>query len=719
MRDIITLPTEVASGRLAVLFANLQAALALAEHREMSEAQLKDITHRYIGSAAQDPDSSPHDEPAIARVGLRLQIAALQRAIDASQPILALLRQVGDLESLRQKWQKAHHRHELLLRAAEAVQQFIKFPDIVRHQVEGLLDALETRTQQWLDRLYRPHYVGGPAYCGLDPGQSHGVGLFAGIGALRVRAHEVMNASQLRACVWAFVFSLWERIRDREGAIDALLLDDPQTHFDPINVENLAAAIPELVRAGMAPMITSNDHRFIAAVRDKLPKVSTHQPSWTALQISPVSSSRLTASFGPSVEELLERRNTWGADVNDAYKAQQFVERVRLHIENRLWDLLASDPVLMYKPTLADLLGHLGNARKSGEQPFNEPPFERLLAMKVLRNDARFYAIINQAHHDLRNVTPEDAVTVDSAFDEVDRTLRSCSAAYARFMGRLTREDEELFFAEPPPIPATISLDDRQIPILGDFSARTYGNALATETEPQLFSFASLGDVALFAIRGASLGILALPGQILMVSPSRQPKGGDPVIALHGGNVLARRYHPDQADQARITLVCDLSGSERVAPALSAPRSKVRVMPVVGILYDNVGRTGSDEAQHVNSSQILDKHLVAARIIDDSGYPVIRNGDVVLLEVMDIPSETKLNHLKGEMVALVAERHGEQFAYLKRVGDSIQPSLRLFENVGSHGDSLAVWTSGPPPHLKGETLILQRIWHVHGVLRMS
>jgi hypothetical protein len=80
--------------------------------------------------------------------------------------------------------------------------------------------------------------------------------LRAGIGDMQVPAHRIMNASLLRARVWAFVFSLWERFRSNIGGIDCMLLDDPQAHFDPINAENLAAAIPQMPANGMRPLIT-------------------------------------------------------------------------------------------------------------------------------------------------------------------------------------------------------------------------------------------------------------------------------------------------------------------------------------------------------------------------------------------------------------------------------------------------------------------------------
>jgi hypothetical protein len=656
-------------------------------------------------------------EYAVNRAPMRQQIASLRQGIEAAAPLLSLLRQLEDLEKTRKQWQAAEGRRLLLLRASVAATKFMRFPDLVHHQVAGLIQDLEAKTKEWLERIYKPHYIGGPAYVGIDPSQERGVGLHAGMGHLGVPAHQVMNSSQLRACVWAFLFSLWERIRERSGGLNVMLLDDPQTQFDPINIENLAASVTRMVSSGMTPIITSNDSRFIAAIRDKLPRVSTGLPSWTTLQMSPISSSRLTATLSPSVEEVFERRDACVADENDIAKAQEFVGRVRVHIENRLWDLLASDPMLIYRPTLTDLIGFLSNARNSGERPFNEEPFRKLLALNALKPTAPFYKIINKAHHDLRNVTPQEAQEIILPLDEVHRLVRSCTAAYARFMGRLTREDEELFYAEPPSLPTPVRVIDKEVRVIGDFSARSYADALALEREATVFSFQSLGEVALFGIRSSSLGTLALVGQVVIASTTLEAKTGDPVIALFGSKVLARRYHVDAGDPARVTLVCDVSGSENVAPAQMIPKRKVRVMPVVGVLYDTLGQGGAGEAIVVENCSLLSKRLFAARIVDDSAYPVIRNGDRVLLEDMIVSSNAALEAMKHDMVAFEASRNGESFAYLKRVGAAISGSMRIFENVGIIGDALPVQVSDPVIEIKGETLQLRKMWRVHGVLR--
>ena len=99
-----------------------------------------------------------------------------------------------------------------------------------------------------------------------------------------------MNASLLRACVWAFLFSLWGHVRRQSGGLNCLLLDDPQTHFDPINSENLASAILTMPAASMHPVITSNDTRFVASVQDKLPTRAADATNMDGAGLNPVSS---------------------------------------------------------------------------------------------------------------------------------------------------------------------------------------------------------------------------------------------------------------------------------------------------------------------------------------------------------------------------------------------------------------------------------------------
>ena len=480
-----TWPEEFENGTLAKRSANIERVIRLAKHRTAGKDAVKGMAKRYIGKAGA-PEAAEADIEA-KRLPLRDQIEALRLCVTNAAPILSLLRQLDELETTRKKYAALNRRLARLGQAADAIETFAGFENLVFQQASGLISALDQGTRGWLEKIYSPHYRGGPAYSGFNAVEEKGLGLRAGIGGMQVPAYKIMNASQLRACVWAFVFSLWERVRSRIGGIDCMLLDDPQIHFDPINAENLAAAIPEMPTHGMRPIITSNDYRFLAAVRDKLPDRSTGSPSWHAMIMNPISSSRLTAGVSPDVEEIDERNMDWRADENDEDKARKFVSTVRIFVENRLWDLLATDPRVMHKPTLSRLIKALRMARNNGEPPFEEPPFEALLSHRALRDAAPFNRIINKAHHRPRDVTPHEAGQVDEAFKEINRLLRSCSASYARFMGRLTREDRDLFLSDLPPAPASAPIAKEPMRVLGDVSARSRADVLATGESEEIF----------------------------------------------------------------------------------------------------------------------------------------------------------------------------------------------------------------------------------------
>ena len=715
--ESVSWPTQFTHGTLRKRTANVQRAIVLVKHRLASVDALKEIVQRYIGASVQ-AESKTDGNNGAARANefpVRDQIKALQMCLTNTAPLVSLLRQIDELETQRKKYATLDQRRVRLERAANAMEEFAGFENLVFQQVSGLIGALDLGTRSWLRRIYRPHYHGGPSYVGFDALEQKGIGLRAGIGEMQVPAHKIMNASLLRACVWAFLFSLWERVRSRFGGLDCMLLDDPQNYFDPINAENFAMTIPQMPEHGMRPIVTSNDNRFLAAVTDNLPRNSTSKPSWRALLMNPVSSSRLTAGLSPAVEAIYERQKDWQADENSAGKAQDFVSTVRLYVENRLWNLLATDPIVMHKPTLAELIQALRTARNNGEKPFDEVPFRSMLSHAALRDNAPFYRTINKAHHRLQDVTPYDAGQVEKVFREIDRLLRSCSACYARFMGRLTREDKDLIFTDFPPAPKPATFTGRAIPLFGEVSARSSVNVLAVEKIGQYFNLDELGEIALYGVRSPSLGSLALQGQVVVVSIQEEAQDGDPVVALSGEKIYLRRLFGDKSDPSRVVLASDTTGTERVPPTLILPKARTRLLPIVGVLYEQLRFSGKEEAESIDASPLLGRDLVAANVTDDSAYPIIRSGDVVLMEGIKSLGADVIGELEDRIVVAVTEDGSESFAYLKRLGGHFGPGLRFLENVGLKGNALAVATSADA--ISSSIPPLYGLWRVHGTLR--
>ena len=98
------------------------------------------------------------------------------------------------------------------------------------------------------------------------------------------------------------------------------------------------------------------------------------------------------------------------------------------------------------------------------------------------------------------------------------------------------------------------------------------------------------------------------------------------------------------------------------------------------------------------------------------GYPVVRNGDIALLEAVENLTDNAIAQLEDRIVVAVEGSGGESFAYLKRLGGEVSPRIRILENIGLKGRAFVVATSADASsHSIG---VLQKLWRVHGIFRV-
>ena len=362
---------------------------------------LKEVPDRAAIPAAEQP--------------FKEQIAILRRFAQSAQAFGAVRRKVSQIEATCRIWAAKRDRLTKLARAAAAVEPFTRFPNMVQGQIGGLIVQLNDRATWWANQIYRAQFLGAPSYAGLDPDDTDAFALLAASGSHRIQAHHVLNASALRAFLWAFVLTLWEQIWARSGGISCLLMDDAQDLLDPANVANMAAAVPSMLAAGMNPLVASNDFGFLASVEGHVKAAGGGRPyridGW---EFSAISRSKCTASMSPLMDEVRVRCQEWQTtNENDPALARKFVHPVRVRIETKLWDLLGDDPAVLESPTLSDLLQRIQQVRGRGERPFNEEPFRKLVEMPCLQPGGRFREIINRAHHGRADqITPAEAEVV-------------------------------------------------------------------------------------------------------------------------------------------------------------------------------------------------------------------------------------------------------------------------------------------------------------------
>lgn len=650
------------------------------------------------------------------------QLSVLKSYLDAATVFAGIHRQIGQIKETCERWAKARVKIEKLARAAKAVEPFKNFPDLVHNQVAGLISDLQEKAKSWSQRMYRAHFVQAPEYAGLDPAKSDGFTFLAAHGKHLVEAHHVMNASALRAFLSAFVLALWQQVWSRSGGISAILMDDPQDLLDPGNVANLAATVPSLIAEGINPIIVSNDFGFIPTIEafvaaDKRAVGSVRTETW---EFSAISTSKCTVSLAPVADEVRVRCKHWQkTDPNDAGLAREFVYPVRVRIEIKLWDLLASDPAVLHDPAMGDLLSKIANARNRGERPFNEEPFRRLLDLQVLKPDAPFRRIINKAHHGRADqITPVEAEIVRHCYEDVFSAIDACWLAYSRFMGRLPPEEAVAEAQKAAPDLKLVTLRSTPISVVGRLAARAARAPLTTiDQATDRLDLSSLGDVSLFTLRAPTLGLVAFPGQTLIVSATAEVKNGDLAIVRTPGKAYARRIGLDKADRSRIALETMPSTNPRAPQTHFVQRSSAHLSKVIGVLFDETTPAKSqDEAIETEWSPIFEQVVAAAGVVGDSAFPVALDAGHVLLG-----AAPDLTLLDGRILAVVTRANEfsiEHFAYLKRLGKAMPGSQTVYylENVGQTGEGEFVQfpVSGIAP--TAGIPIVEQTWKVLGTL---
>ena len=711
------LPVEIPDEeKLRAAIRSVRRAMALSRYRAANAEFARSAVLKVLRSELNEI-AVPANERSI-----KGQLSVLKAYLDAATVFAGIRRQLGQIKETCERWAKARTRLEKLARAAKAVEPFKSFPDLVHNQVAGLIANLQEKATSWSQRMYRAHFVQAPEYAGLDSAKSDGFTFLAAHGKHLVEAHHVMNASALRAFLSAFVLALWQQVWSRSGGISTILMDDPQDLLDPGNVANLAATVPSLIAEGINPFIVSNDFGFIPTIEafivaDKRAAGLARTETW---EFSAISTSKCTVSLAPVADEVRVRCDHWQkTDRNDTGLAREFVHPVRVRIEIKLWDLLASDPAVLHDPTMGDLLGKIANARNRGEKPFNEEPFRRLLELQSLKPGAPFRDVINKAHHGRADqITPAEAEIVNLGYEDVFSAIDACWLAYARFMGRLPPEEAVAEAQTAAPALTLVPLRTAAIPVVGRLAARAAGAPLTTiDQAVDRLDLLSLGDISLFTLRAPTLGMIAFPGQTLIVSATAEVKNGDLAIVRTPGKTYARRIGLDRSDRSRIALETMPSTNPRVPQTHFVQRSSAHLSKVIGVLFDEGKAAKSqDEAIETDRSPILGQVVAAAGVVGDSAFPAALDAGHVLLG-----PAPDLALLDGRILAIVTkadEFSGEYFAYLKRLGKSMPGSETIYylENVGQTGEGEFIQfpVRGQPP--SPGIPIVEQTWKVLGTL---
>lgn len=617
------------------------------------------------------------------------RLLALDELVKTAEPISHSLTKVSALADLvvqRAMMQQAIERYA---RAATAIDELLGLPALVETQVQFLMKTLAHATARWKERLYSPAFIGAPAAVNPSIGPDGTLAVNALADGTQAPAHHVGNTAELRATLFAFFLAFWEYLLDTRGGLALLLLDDPQELFDPPNLRRIANTIPLLAKKGARVITTTLAPDFgrqvrAAAARELGADGLDHR------RIHPTKAIRPHIVLRPFIEAVEEKRRAFEHpdNENEAQPARDYVNALRIYIENRLVDFFdLPEPGLPPKFTLSDLLGAIRKRGNSGMGAFNDPAFRALVTADCSAAGGDFLSLLNESHHGRHDkIQYTDIVKVKVHCAHALDHVATAHEAYERWL----RRDPRDAIADRPEAPAVVHFPARDVPVLEDIAAFTAENPPAEAVETgERFSTDRLSHHALFVISTGNLGFAASMHSRAIVDLSDDPVPDNGlVIAMYRDRLYARRLFRDETKPGLLILASDAIDPKRRPPSMAVPAQEVRLLKIVGILFDRrpYYPRPVEEAVPARDVGCLDKVEIAFRVRGTSAEPLALPGQMVLggrgLTPEDVAS------MKDRLVALATDRA----AMFKRVGMPVPGAqhVRHLEAIGGRGESTLV-----------------------------
>jgi energy-coupling factor transporter ATP-binding protein EcfA2 len=673
-------------GKLRPLVEKVAKLIAFARWRRQYDAAWRSVFASTVGNVGSTKGESIRQEsgPTLAAA-----LLALRKQIEAADPLTRALDLLTNLDEIAKDIDTERQRLADSEAAAVALDEIAILHDVVREEIEALLETLMQRTKQWKESLYRHATAAAPRLIGANVNDVGAMSMSVALNGTSAPAHAVANASDLRANLLGFLFAFWEHIWKTRGGLSLMLLDDIQELFDRDNRRRVAAAIPRLVREGARILCTTNDVQFAREMACAgVPDLSANGIGRHLLHA--VSSVRRSAALGIFEEDVDQKRREFEHSENEnmVAPAVAYVENVRVHAEQRLLDLF-DDVVgvpLLTKPTLSTLRDEARGRINRGVEPFSLPAVRAFVEDPSLQQGNPVLDLLNQCHHAGRvTVTFGD---VSAVGDELSRLRERAEAAFDAYQRWLRRDEQAVSgpVLVAMPRPMTVPLLDVQV--LWELAAFTsdlesFGHPV--KDGGRILS-AWFGNKAAYRVRSSALGFSCPRGSLAIVDLSADDiEDSRLVIALRGRGVFARRFLRNGDDRTYVALGSEEPNPLKRAPSLFMRADQVKLLKIVGVLFDQPAlfARGNTEAYEDDASALVASIESAFRVDGESALPLALPGQVVLGGAMIVPGDLPTLH---DVIVAVQTTAG---ALLKRVaGTDVEDGTILLDAIGGMGGSI-------------------------------
>jgi len=349
-----------------------------------------------------------------------------------------------------------------------------------------------------------------------------------------------------------------------------------------------------------------------------------------------------------------------------------------------------------------------------GLDGFSGPVFQEMVSYPALADGSEVVRLMNESHHsDARLISYNEVFQVSGDLKHVLKLVHSAHEEYERWL----RRD----LSEITPVKPVVAVQGRNlsfsVPQVNVLAASTADSPLweaAPAAEP--FSCDWLANHAIYINTTDNFGFSGQRNcRVIVDLDDENPVDKSLVIALYSGTAYARRLLRPDGNLAQVVLAAETSNPIERPPALLLPASEVRLLPVVGVLFDNrpVYPRPSGEAEIDEACRILDDDVeIAFTVRGESALPLVIEEQTILGGRRVLPAD--MPSMEGKVIAL-ATSGGCAF---KRVGRTLADAthVRQFESVGGLGESILARTEEVEDDRFGTLPLVESAREILGVL---
>ena len=554
--------------------------LALAAWWSKHSAAFSEAWSELIGQCQED-NTYPADS-------IEGQLRALEEALSKADPLDALSKFLLGASEAAEKWSTIRKEQDLreaiaaslkplkdlrLLVTAETAHSIANLSDRIK-EILGRIHLKERLTYEQTSLGKKAVSVGGS----FEP-------------SMQIDAALVANTSWLRAILWAFILALRGETIESLGAnpFPLMVLDDPQTSFDPRNKRKWAEELARLANMdraavqGLQLFLTTHERQFYQCMVDfeqlKGEQGLIGAVNKTSGVVMVVNASWLQRAWQDAIEN------------NDDARARDYIADIRIYCEDLLKFMLRGEGPTIPDLSLNGLKQELKRLKEAHVPPFDRRAFVSLI--KTLNGGGGGpMKLINTVHHkDDESLGLAQASDVKEFWERtLMREIHDAFAVYERF---------ESFYGEPRtfpwaktviPFPDGLREDVKELTLQKTgvaAAARTgghVGDGVVTVTEWEMTTAITLPDHGIYQLAAGTLDPVAAIGDLVIVCNHAKINSRNLVIAAYGSALLARRYN-EMREHPEVAVLTGQSVDPYTLPEplIIPPETKLR--KIVGTLF--------------------------------------------------------------------------------------------------------------------------------------